>query len=500
MSFAFEFDDSEIDEEYQAFSAPSTSSPTAQPPSLASTSKPTAAPQAPFKQWPLHHLIDSLPSRISYSPITIHLDPRNAQNRQATLMRRDLFDARFQMLLDQQDDHDLEHEHDHDDGHGGTRPSPPAQTQQEEQENKAVAGVDSDLVPGVYEGGLKTWECALDLVATLDQRCTPTSPAETRPDWGWLRGKSILELGCGTAIPSVFLLQQLLNLEPAPSPSSSPSSSPSAPTALHLCDYNLQVLRLVTLPNLILAWYFSAASHAYRTSAQTLEARHEETRQLKSRGQDHFDTAARAEASSASAEGAGPGELSLDDSLCDAFQKSLDERNISLRFYSGSWQGLQPEEILADAAGASSAKEQASTASRGYFDLILSAETIYSLDTLPLFTDVLRRCCKPSAPPTLSGLDERLARSSLAQAHESASTTGPGTASAAETAKDDGPTTLCLVGAKVLYFGVGGGVESFKQQMQTPPPGSRKGWTETVRTVSQGVGRVVLSVGILPGA
>ena len=25
----------------------------------------------------------------------------------------------------------------------------------------------SDLVPGVYEGGLKTWECSLDLVACL---------------------------------------------------------------------------------------------------------------------------------------------------------------------------------------------------------------------------------------------------------------------------------------------------------------------------------------------
>jgi len=26
----------------------------------------------------------------------------------------------------------------------------------------------SDLVPGVYEGGLKTWECSVDLAAYLD--------------------------------------------------------------------------------------------------------------------------------------------------------------------------------------------------------------------------------------------------------------------------------------------------------------------------------------------
>ncbi len=35
---------------------------------------------------------------------------------------------------------------------------------------KALAFLDapSDLVPGVYEGGLKTWECSLDLVDYLD--------------------------------------------------------------------------------------------------------------------------------------------------------------------------------------------------------------------------------------------------------------------------------------------------------------------------------------------
>ena len=27
----------------------------------------------------------------------------------------------------------------------------------------------SDLIPGIYEGGLKTWECSLDLVDYLDQ-------------------------------------------------------------------------------------------------------------------------------------------------------------------------------------------------------------------------------------------------------------------------------------------------------------------------------------------
>mgnify|MGYP007042491902 FL=1 len=51
------------------------------------------------------------------------------------LMRRDLFDVRFQIM------------HDED----------------------TFADAGSDLIPGVYEGGLKTWECALDLVAVLNR-------------------------------------------------------------------------------------------------------------------------------------------------------------------------------------------------------------------------------------------------------------------------------------------------------------------------------------------
>ena len=41
----------------------------------------------------------------------------------------------------------------------------------------------SDLVPGIYEGGLKIWECAVDLARLLE-----------RED---IDGKCVLELGCG---------------------------------------------------------------------------------------------------------------------------------------------------------------------------------------------------------------------------------------------------------------------------------------------------------------
>ena len=50
----------------------------------------------------------------------------------------------------------------------------------------------SDLVPGVYEGGLKVWECSLDLVRFLD---------EEKIDFS---NKHVLELGCGVGLPGVL--------------------------------------------------------------------------------------------------------------------------------------------------------------------------------------------------------------------------------------------------------------------------------------------------------
>ena len=44
----------------------------------------------------------------------------------------------------------------------------------------------------VYEGGMKIWECSLDLVKYL---------SETVAD---LHGKKVLELGCGAGLDFVF--------------------------------------------------------------------------------------------------------------------------------------------------------------------------------------------------------------------------------------------------------------------------------------------------------
>ncbi len=66
------------------------------------------------------------------------------------LSRRDLFDARFQLISA-------------DEG-AGTDGGP---------SDVDFIDAPSDLVPGVYEGGLKTWECSLDLVACLSSIYSP---------------------------------------------------------------------------------------------------------------------------------------------------------------------------------------------------------------------------------------------------------------------------------------------------------------------------------------
>lgn len=85
-----------------------------------------------------------MPSKISYSNLTISLSNGTA----LTLARRDLFDARFQLISE---------------GTGDQEVLGQAKLMSALQflENP------SDLVPLVYEGGLKTWECSLDLVTYL---------------------------------------------------------------------------------------------------------------------------------------------------------------------------------------------------------------------------------------------------------------------------------------------------------------------------------------------
>ncbi|KAJ3413716.1 Histidine protein methyltransferase 1 [Chytridiales sp. JEL 0842] len=79
----------------------------------------------------------------------------------------------------------------------------------------------SDLIMGVYEGGFKTWECSIDLVNYLAEQ-----------DPSVYCGRRVLELGCGSAIPGMYCL--------------------SKGSRVDFQDYNEEVIRLITMPNVLL--------------------------------------------------------------------------------------------------------------------------------------------------------------------------------------------------------------------------------------------------------
>ncbi|CAN6469585.1 unnamed protein product [Victoria cruziana] len=80
----------------------------------------------------------------------------------------------------------------------------------------------SDLVAGKYEGGLKLWEGSLDLVKNLHIHVEGGSLL--------LRGKKVLELGCGHGLPGIYACLK-------------------GAAAVHFQDFNVEVLRCLTLPN-----------------------------------------------------------------------------------------------------------------------------------------------------------------------------------------------------------------------------------------------------------
>jgi hypothetical protein len=72
----------------------------------------------------------------------------------------------------------------------------------------------TDLVPGVYEGGLKVWESSLDLLHYMNEH-----PEETLPDLFEVpspsrshdaRSLRYLELGCGHGLPGCYIIRQAI--------------------------------------------------------------------------------------------------------------------------------------------------------------------------------------------------------------------------------------------------------------------------------------------------
>ncbi|KAL1630516.1 hypothetical protein SLS56_004790 [Neofusicoccum ribis] len=327
FSFGFSGDDIEVDPDVDQGSP---AVPAAQPASTSTPAQPDAA-LLPAQTHNVADLLQTLPDKISYAIQEIEAP----SGKKLSLPRRELFDIRIQLMAE--DD--------------GTTANP-------------MAGLDeSDIRTNIYEGGFKTWECSIDLAKLLLDR----GPRKDLDDL--CRVDHVIELGCGTAIPTLVLFHYAL--------------TQSLPLYLTLADYNASVLRLVTLPNLLLTWASTlpADSPLFAPSAPS---------PFGDAGSDH-------------------GDLYLTPALVAGFGAALQQAPLTLTLVSGSWAPAPGFAALVPSA------EPMST-------LLLASETIYSPAALAAFADacvaLLRRVRVGKA----------------------------------------------IVAAKRVYFGVGGGVDAFKEE------------------------------------
>ncbi|GAB1310990.1 protein-histidine N-methyltransferase [Madurella fahalii] len=301
MAFSFSFARDDIEEDDSPFTPPRETADRAamQSPSAAGAFPVQGKPQLPPTPHDLDVILSRLPSKIAFGLLTVDLgDGRNLR-----IPRRELWDVRVQLMAEENVDNPAESE----------------------------AGLgEHDVKTGIYEGGFKSWESSVDLVKVLT--------SEGIVDVLNRDPCVLIELGCGTALPSLVLFQWALTER---------KSELQHPLVLTLADYNPTVLYLVTVPNLILAW----ALHQ-REQLPFLE--------------EAFAT---------------DGELELTPDVLEAFKKSLVSNQITLCFLSGAWSPefvdlLYRSTVPANLAGNTKT-------------LLLGSETIYSPFALESFSDTL---------------------------------------------------------------------------------------------------------------
>ena len=244
------------------------------------------------------------------------------------------------------------------------KPLPGAAPPSEDDDWTGLLG-DSDLRKSIYEGGFKSWEGSTDLARLVLER----GPRKDIDELS--RVDSIIELGCGTAVPSLVLFQHVLRND--------------LQLPFTLADYNADVLRLVTLPNVLCTWAVECAPEAL------LPGPPEDS----GAGNDIVN---------------GDGELDITPALIDRFLDDLEARGMPLTILSGPWSPQLTRHLTAPLASEQSI-------------LMLAAETIYSPVSLVSFAEVLVDVLKKVRH-------------------------GKG-----------------FVAAKRVYFGVGGSVDGFKEEM-----------------------------------
>ncbi|KAF6837629.1 histidine protein methyltransferase 1 [Colletotrichum plurivorum] len=337
MSFSFGFGGDDIEDDSapaSALAAPESETPAPPAAATASAFPVPGKPQLPPTGHDLAQMISQLPSKIAFGTLDVTLDDGST----IKIPRRELWDVRVQLMAE-------------DDAANGERP-------------EAEGLGTHDVKTGVYEGGFKSWESSVDLVKVLAGG-GQLDVLKERP----LR---VIELGCGTALPSLAILQWTMR-----------DSASTSPLLLTLADYNPTVLQLVTLPNFILAWALERRDqNAVLQEAFALED-----------------------------------ELELTPEVLQQFQDFLTSSQISLNFISGGWS----EELIDLLYESQSKLDKASNLDT----LLLGAETIYSPFALDAFNEMVF---------AILSKEKRERGECQSQA---------------------------LVGAKKLYFGVGGSLDDF---------------------------------------
>ncbi|CAK7228415.1 hypothetical protein SBRCBS47491_006897 [Sporothrix bragantina] len=341
-------------------------------------------PQLPPQRHDLKEMLSKLPSKIAYSLLDVALDsgvdggsttiPREEPYR-IRLPRRELWDVKVQLMA----------EEDAEDGEAGNA-------------DELAPGLGThDVKTGIYEGGFKSWESSVDLVRVLLQPSSSTSTPEPSAVAGTVLSQDspahVIELGCGTALPSLALFHWACATAPSAA-STGGTSRRGHPLSLTVADYNPSVLYLVTLPNFLLAWALQQRD-ASPLLQQALSYEDED-----GGGDDN-------------------GELELTDEVKDAFCAFLTSANITLSFLSGGWSAEFVDLLYTPSAADAGPKVNT---------LVLGAETIYSPFALESFSVTLLTILHRENSPST--------------------------------------TATAVIGAKKLYFGVGGSLDDFVHRMR----------------------------------
>lgn len=256
-------------------------------------------------------------TRMTYEPVKI--------DEEMILFRRELFDVRHQLMME---DNNIEQEN-------------------KEEFNILIGETGEDLKNGIYEGGLKSWECSFDMISKLKEINNINKLLKDNNE-----KFNVIELGCGTSLPTLYILKLIFcHFNEKEYKEQEQAHVQQEAISIVLSDYNFDVLRLVTLPNILLNWCATVLTQ-------------EELNELQQR--EGIDGNIR------------DGEIDITKPLVNKFIEWLKMRNISIKFICGSW-CRKFMNLLYDAVPCMSQES----------NTIMTSETIYSLEILPVISEIM---------------------------------------------------------------------------------------------------------------